>query len=191
MPSHLPTEDDEDDRLILATRRGDTRAFEPLLERHLDFIRAFVALRLPVAHLVHELTHEAFVFAFRHLDRYEPGTSFRAWLRAIAANLIRAEIQRFRREQANELGYAQFQLMEQELQSAAAGSREVEHLVECIEQLPPPMRELLALRYRHEESCPRIAERLEKTETWVWQTLYRLRHQLRQCIQGKLAEEAS
>lgn len=92
--------------LVHAVQAGDAAAFEPLVDAHLDHLRAFIALKLPIAHLVDEVAHETFIFAFRNLARFTPGTSFRAWLRAIAANLIRAEVQRYAREQQNQLNYA-------------------------------------------------------------------------------------
>ena len=36
-----------------------------------------------------------------------------------------------------------------------------------------------------------MAQRLERTQTWVWQMLFRLRAQLRQCVEGKLARAQS
>src|SRR5437016_2056482 len=106
---------DDEAALVRAVQGGDARAFEPLVDRHLDAVRGFVALRLPVAHLVSEIAHETFVFAYRHLDQFAAGTSFRAWLRAIAGNLIRAELQRYRREQTNQLGYARHRRLEETL----------------------------------------------------------------------------
>jgi DNA-directed RNA polymerase specialized sigma24 family protein len=64
--------------LVAAVQAGDVHAFDPLVERHLDAIHAFVALKLPVPHLVDELTHDTFVFAFRHIAEFTAGTSFRA-----------------------------------------------------------------------------------------------------------------
>jgi len=92
--------------LVRAVQAGETKSFEALLDAHLDYLRAFIALKLPTAHLVNEIAHEAFVFAYRNIRSFEAGTSFRAWLRAVAGNLIRAEVQRFQREQVNRLGYA-------------------------------------------------------------------------------------
>lgn len=182
--------DSDDAPLIRAVQAGDLTSFETLLDRHLDGVRAFISMRLPVAHLLDELTHETFVFAFRQIAKFTAGTSFRAWLRAIAANLIRAELKRFQREQTNQLGYAQFRALEAELDEAAgSASRESEWLHECIAELPASMRELLAQRYREEFPTAVIAARWRRTETWVWQTLFRLRQQLRLCIEGKLRRE--
>ena len=90
-----------DAELIARVRGGEADAFAPLVQRHLTAVRAFVAMKLPVAHLADEITHESFVFAFRNLDALNSTDSFRAWLRAIAWNLVRKELLRFAREQAN------------------------------------------------------------------------------------------
>jgi len=190
MPEGPNIENDEAS-LVRATQAGDTRSFEALVERHLDSVRAFIALRLPVAHGVDELTHETFVFAFRQISCFTAGTSLRAWLRAIAANLIRAELQRHRRERENEACYGQHRLLEAELAHAEQQpARELEHLQACIELLPELMRELIAWKYREDVSCADIASRLQRTETWVWQNLHRVRQQLRQCIEGRLKEDS-
>jgi RNA polymerase sigma factor (sigma-70 family) len=60
-------------------------------------------------------------------------------------------------------------------------------LRDCVEELPPPMKELLALKYREELPTEEIASRLQRTQTWVWQVLFRLRQQLRECVEGKIA----
>jgi RNA polymerase sigma-70 factor (ECF subfamily) len=178
----------QETKLVRAVQAGDTRAFEPLVDLHLDHLRAFVALKLPVAHLVNEIVHETFVFAYRNIHSFTAGTSLRAWLRAIAANLVRAELQRYAREQANQFAYAKHRLLEAELgRSDAHDAAEMEFLRDCVEELPPPMKELLALKYREELPTEEIASRLQRTQTWVWQVLFRLRQQLRQCVEGKLA----
>jgi RNA polymerase sigma-70 factor (ECF subfamily) len=178
----------QETELVQAVQGGDTRAFEPLADMHLDHLRAFIALKLPVAHLVNEIAHESFVFAYRNIHTFTAGTSFRAWLRAIAGNLVRAELQRYAREQANQFTYAKHRLLEQELdRSDAHDAAEVDFLRDCVEELPPPMKELLALKYREELPTEEIAGRLQRTQTWVWQVLFRLRQQLKQCVEGKLA----
>jgi len=183
------TEAQQEAELVRAVQAGDTRAFGPLVDMHLDYLRAFIALKLPVAHLVNEIAHETFVFAYRNIHTFTAGTSLRAWLRAIAGNLVRAELQRYAREQANQFTYAKHRLLEQELgRSDAHDVAEMEFLRDCVEELPPPMKELLALKYREELPTEEIAGRLQRTQPWIWQVLFRLRQQLRQCVEGKLAK---
>lgn len=187
--SHLPPDIEraDDAALVLEVQAGNSQAFEPLLDRHLMYLRAFIALRAPASHLVDELAHETFVYAYQHLHEFAAGTSFRAWLRAIAWNLLRAEVQRFSREQANQARFTANWLQETEEKSVPAQtSCEVEFLEECLEKLPAPMRELLASKYTDECSTDEIARRLQRSLAWVRTVLFRLRHQLRECIEQKL-----
>jgi RNA polymerase sigma-70 factor (ECF subfamily) len=180
-----------DAQLVAAVQAGDAHAFDPLVERHLDAIHAFVALRLPAAHLVDEITHETFVFAFRRIAEFTAGTSFRAWLRAIAANKIRAEIERYRREEGHRLAYAELRALEEALgEVKRPDSLELEVLDDCLREVPSHLRNLVDLRYREERSSEEIAGRLERSVAWVRTTLCRVRQQLRDCIERKLKLQA-
>lgn len=180
-------EDPDESALVRSVQAGEASAFAPLLDRHLEHIHAFIAVRLPVPHLVDEIAHETFVFAFRNLARFTPGTSLRAWLRAIAANKIRAELERFGREQRNRLGYS----LQREIELSAAEPDERTHaeirfLEECIALVPDHLRALLDLKYRDGRSSDAIAFRLQRSAAWVRTTLFRVRQQLRECLESKL-----
>ena len=180
----------DDLTLVEAVQRGELHAFESLVDRHLDHVHAFISLKLPVPHLADELTHETFVFAFRHIHEFTAGTAVRSWLRAIAANKVRAEIERYCREEANKLNYAEHRLIEAALNEPdSQPSREVEALNECLEKVPPHLRELLTLKYHDEQSTANIARRLQRSLAWVRTTLCRLRQQLPECIESVVAKE--
>ena len=182
--------DEEEDVLIARVQFGDTAAFDPLVDLHLPQLRAFVALKLPVSHLVDEIAHEAFVFAFRHITTFEVGTSFRAWLRAIAWNLVRAEIQRFSREQANQSRYAEARIVDCVRAENPRTSCEAEFLEACLQELPEAMQQLLTLKYDTGHSSDEIASALQRSVAWVRVTLFRVRQQLRLCIDGKMERNA-
>jgi RNA polymerase sigma-70 factor, ECF subfamily len=189
MSQPLPIADGptEDTQLVAAVQAGDAHAFDPLVERHLDAIHAFVALKLPVPHLVDEITHDTFVFAFRGIAGFTAGTSFRAWLRAIAANKVRAEIERYCREERNRLAYAERRGLDEALTEASStDSKELEALQDCLKAIPEPLRNVLHLRYHEENSSDQIAGQLDRSLAWVRTTLCRVRQQLRDCIERKL-----
>ncbi len=178
---------DKESELVLAARGGDHNAFAQLLEAHLSHVRTFLALKAPVPQLVDELAHETFVFAFRHLDEFQAGTSFRAWVRAIAWNLLRAEVQRYAREQTNKAKFIAWQLAEWDPSAGVATpAPEVDLLHDCLDQLDSPLRELITLKYRDDESAETIATRFKRSLVWVRVSLFRVREQLRQCIEAKL-----
>lgn len=176
-----------DTEWIRSVQTGDHDAFAALLDRHLAHVRTFLALRAPVPHLVDELAHDTFVFAFRNIGDFKPGTSFRAWVRAIAWNLLRAEVQRFAREQNNLDRLAAWRTEAALAETSAAEPPvEVEYLHGCLEELPAALRELITLKYRDEHSTDEIAARLKRSLVWVRVSLFRVRTQLRACIEAKL-----
>jgi RNA polymerase sigma-70 factor (ECF subfamily) len=191
----MATEADQsrsDEALITAIQSGDSEAFTDLLERHVHHVRAFLALRAPVAHLVDELTHETFVFAFRNIQSFKPESSAPAWLRAIAWNLLRAEVQRFSRAQANQKRLAGLYICElAQSTSEEQASQEMEFLLRCLEQTSASVRQLLTLKYQQDHPSEEIARRLERSVAWVHTTLFRARRQLRQCIEQKLGSQRS
>lgn len=176
----------DDTALVLAVQRGEVRAFEPLVDRHLGHVHAHVALRLPVAHLVDEITHETFVSAFRMMDRFTAGTNLHGWLRTIAANLVRKELARYHREEHNKLDYAARREVELAMtEDDEDVSGEAEALRGCLDAVPPNLKSLLELRYRDEFTSDVIADKLQKTAAWVRVTLHRIREQLRRCIESR------
>ncbi len=186
---------DSETSLIREVREGRLQSYELLIRLHATRLKAFVSMRLPVAHLVDEITHETFVFAYRHLEDFELGTEFGKWLRAIAFNLVRKEVLRFSRSEKNQENYLQHCLVER---AATAGdgwhpeAPAAVFLEECLEKLPEDHRKLLGDRYRWSRSTRELAEISGRSEAWVRTTLCRLRTALRQCVEGKInaAEEA-
>lgn len=192
MPSFPPDfPEPTDAELIARVRGGKADYFTPLVRRHLAAVRAFVAMKLPVAHLADEITHESFVFAFRNLDGLNSTSSFRAWLRAIAWNLVRKELLRFAREQANLSRLEQAQLADLAADDGGGdASDEAIFLEECLASLPDDSRRLVQERYRRGLSDDELAAATGRTAEWVRVTLFRIRAQLRQCINGKLDQAA-
>lgn len=184
---------DTEDRLIREVREGRLEAYETLIHRHAARLKAFVSMRLPVPHLVEEIAHEAFVFAYKHLDDFEIGTDFGKWLRAIAHNLVRKEVLRYSRGEKNQEKYLEHCLVER---CSAVGdawrpeSPMVTFLEECLAAMPDAQRELLGERYRWSRSTRELAAKTGRSEAWVRTNLCRLRAALRACVEGKLNAEA-
>jgi len=76
----------------------DRRAFSMLVQRHQGMVRGFLRRMLGgSADLADDLAQESFIKAHRHLRKFRGGSTFAAWLCAIAANELRAEWRRRRR----------------------------------------------------------------------------------------------
>ncbi|MDF1815768.1 MAG: sigma-70 family RNA polymerase sigma factor [Verrucomicrobiales bacterium] len=179
---------EDEETLVKNVQGGDLASFEALINRHSSHLRAFVAMKLPVPHLIDEIAHEAFVFAHRHINDFEAGTDFGKWLRAIAFNLIRKETLRYQRTAKNQEKFLDHCLIQS---SANEGygpeSAVVAWLEECIKELPDNQKALLERKYSFAESSREMAGALGKSEAWVRTTLCRIRTALRSCINEKEA----
>lgn len=192
MPATLSIEElHDDDTLVAAVCTGDVQKYRLLFERHAEQLQVQVAFQIWVPHLVSEIVNDTFVWAYRHLDEYQSGTSFQAWLRAIAWNLIRAELQKFAREHKRRKDYFKHRLW---LDRIAAGEEcadgpKVEALRECLDRLPQGSREhkLIQLRYHEGLTSKQIAPLVSQSPVWVRVTLHRIIHQLRACVAGRKA----
>lgn len=179
-------------KLVTRLQDGDLGAFEELLNNHSSRLRAFVAMKLPIPHLIDEIAHETFVFAHRHILDFEAGTDFGKWIRAIAYNLIRKETLRHKRLSNNREKFMEHYLLDQ------AGKGEVSpessiviYLEECLLKLSDNQRLLLEHKYKLSESSREIAGAFQQSEAWVRTTLCRIRTALRTCIEQKVSASAS
>ncbi len=172
-----------DETLARRVGRGDDAAFRFLLNRHLQPLRTYLALRAPVPDLIDEVAHEAFVFAYRHLQDFNTG-SMQAWLRSIAQNILRDRLKAYARESVKQERYAEQMRWEMALANVDKPIRdEAEHLEHCLEKLRHSQREILELRYEQQLTSEEIAQRTGRSTLAVRTLLMRLRQQLRQCIQ--------
>ena len=174
--------------LVTRIQAGDLSAYEELLNNHSSRLRAFIAMKLPIPHLIDEIAHETFVFAHRHILDFEAGTDFGKWIRAIAYNLVRKETLRHKRLSNNREKFMEHYLLEQ----AGKGDMSPESpmvifLEECLRKLPENQRSLLEHKYKLSESSREIAGAFQQSEAWVRTTLCRVRTALRTCIEQKLS----
>ncbi len=181
-------EEETEGELVVRVQKGDLSAFERLLELHSSHLRAFVAMKLPVPHLIDEIAHEAFVFAHRHIMDFRPGTDFGKWLRAIAFNLVRKETLRHQRLSKNRERFLEHHLMQESVRGGFSPDQPViAALEECLAKLPEQQRHLLERKYTLAESSREIARAFGQSESWVRTTLCRVRTGLRNCIEHKLS----
>lgn len=180
------SEHETETKLVKRVQKGDLAAFEELLHQQSSHLRAFVAMKLPIPHLIDEIAHETFVFAHRHIGDFKAGTDFGKWLRAIAYNLVRKETLRHQRLSKNHEKFLDHFIVQQ----AGRGTHSPESpvivfLEECLQKLPEQQRKLLEHKYKRSESSREIASAFEQSEAWVRTTLCRVRTALRKCIETK------
>ena len=183
---------DYEKNLIARVKKGDMKAYERLIDIHICKLRTFIAYRVPAQHLVNDIAQETFVFAFENIGRFKVNGSFAAWLRSIAYNKIRALLRNYAREQSRKKDYLSELVVRSTMNDISNPMRSmIEHLESCLHELPAHLKQLVSPQYNCSASGGEIAEKMDRTSSWVQTTLYRVRKNLRKCVEGKIAQEAS
>src|SRR2546428_8074486 len=90
-------EDAEDVRLMRLVSRGDTSAFEKLIERHQALVAGTVARMLSSNSDVEDLAQQVFIRVWKNARRYVPPAKFPTWPLKITSNLVFNELRRTKR----------------------------------------------------------------------------------------------
>src|SRR6476661_4588796 len=90
-------EDAEDVRLMRLVSRGDTSAFEKLIERHQALVAGTVARMLSSNSDVEDIAQQVFIRVWKSARRYVPRAKFTTWLLKITRNLVFNELRRTKR----------------------------------------------------------------------------------------------
>ena len=175
---------DPDADVVRRVRQGERDAFELLMRRH--NVRVFRAVRAFVrdADEAEDVMQEAYLRAFRSLDRFEGRSLFVTWLTRIAIHEALARRRRRERSAAHEIG----DVMDGTFDPAAlASSAELGRILEdAIDRLPEPFRSVFVLRAVEQVPVCEVAECLELEEATVKTRLFRAKA----LLQGLLARHA-
>jgi RNA polymerase sigma-70 factor (ECF subfamily) len=179
----------EADRVVEEVLAGDTEAFAGLVKLFQESVWRIAAATLRDRDATENLVQQVFVDAYLHLDQYEPGTDFGAWIRTVARNRLRKELRTAARQDRRLATYRE-RLAER--LRAEAGDRHddadayVAALRGCRAGLGPRDAALLRMRYERGMSFEAIAERQGQTPEAVQRMISRIRFRLRDCIQKKM-----
>jgi RNA polymerase sigma-70 factor (ECF subfamily) len=179
-------EDAEDVRLMRLVSRGDTSAFEELIERHKALVAGTVARMLGSNSDVEDIAQQVFIRVWKSARRYVPRAKFTTWLLKITRNLVFNELRRTKRHAhvplQSEPGTEDPPLKDEINLAPDASLLEVElqrTIEEAILQLPDAQRLALVLRRYEQLSYEQIAEVLELSVPAVKSVLFRARSELR------------
>jgi RNA polymerase sigma-70 factor (ECF subfamily) len=187
--------DPDIDQAILRVQAGSTEDYQTVVAAYHRRLRIWLAAFCPPGVEPAEITHLAFLEAYRRIARYKAGTDFFAWLCAFARNLLLTECEKIQRRARNQQNYLELCLVEQQAAAARAALSMVEVrsrlLAECVESLKQEARQLIAWRYGDGLRVDAIATRLGRSASAVSVQLFGLRKVLRDCVMGKLASHDS
>ncbi len=172
-------------------KRAISPEFTQLVAQQHQQLRSFVRTLGVAPDWVDDLAQEVFLVAWRERDSFDSQRDIGKWLRGIARNLVRNE---FRKEQRRKR-ILHDGLSELLVRSLEGDTKAVdwEHcpmsvLRDCVEQLAPKSRQIVAGRYSDGWKAPDLADHLGMTAAAVRQALMRIREQLKQCIELRMAE---
>ncbi|MCC5877329.1 MAG: sigma-70 family RNA polymerase sigma factor [Candidatus Sumerlaeia bacterium] len=186
MSSDPPFTPEEETRLVVRSKRGDRAAFGVLVEAYKE--RAFLAaLALVQNHDdARDMSQDAFVKAFRALDRFESDRPFFPWYYRILRNTCLSYLKHHGRgrmvslDQLVEEKHVQFpdnrgandprqQLQNEEMTA---------HLREALGKLKPKFREIIAMKHFEEMTYEEIADALDLPPGTVMSRLFHARKAL-------------
>jgi RNA polymerase sigma-70 factor (ECF subfamily) len=162
--------------LLNRARVGDREAFARLVGLHREAVyrAAYWILKDPEEAL--DATQEAFLRAFRHIDRFDGRSSFRTWARRIATNTALDRYARRKRDRERNQAMGEDQVVaDPRSEGVDAGllREERKRLVrEAIEGLPPAQRAAVVLRDVEGLSYAEIGEALGIPKGTVMSRIY-------------------
>jgi RNA polymerase sigma-70 factor, ECF subfamily len=165
-----------DEALASRAARGDHAAFEALVRRHAGPLLAFCRRLLGDATEAEDRVQEAFMRAFRNLDRFDASRRFGSWLYRIAQNAC-VDTLRARRD------WAPIDEVDPPGRDAAPLTADASPaLTRAVSELPARQRAVVHLKYTLGLDALEIAERLDMTPGNVRVVLHRAIKTLREAL---------
>lgn len=152
-------------------------------------ISAYVGAVVSGYHDAEDVVQKIATELARRFDEYDSSRPFIGWAMWIAKSRV---IDFYRTQGRSRLVFSDgllTRLAETMAEQATECSDRREALELCLQQLPSKSRQLLDLRYVEERSAAETAQRLNSTDGSVRVALTRIRSQLADCIQRRLAAE--
>ena len=186
--SEEPTTGDEE--LVVLARGGDLDAFNRLVDRYQGHVYSLCLRFLGNREAAEDATQEAFLSAYRAIDRFQ-GDSFRSWVLRIAANESKDELRRRRRKDGATSLEAIFDRQESpvEIPDPSEGADLiVEHhefgraLEIALGDLPAEQRQAVLLVDVYEFAYDEVAKLTKSSVGTVKSRIHRGRERLRQAM---------
>ncbi len=170
--------------------------FASLARLHQGSVRAFVRSLGAHADSVDDIAQEAFLAAWKLIERFDPTKDFGAWVRGIARNILLNEKRRFGRrtrilsERLTEILSTNYDEADED-EILLHHANMVEALRECMTALAEKHIRLLRSRYGIGRRIGPLADALGTNANALSQMLMWIRAKLRVCIESKLSENMS
>ena len=175
----------DESQLVGAAQSGDREAFSALVRLHQARLRALVAMAMLPPDDVNDIVQDAFVDAFRHLDRFERGRAFGPWLRTICRNRLHNFLRDRAVRRRRELDGLEELLPAPADEEVDGVLDHLDGLRACLAGLTDRQRRTLRLRFHDGLAVKDVATRLGTSANAVSVLLGHLRSELLRCIAGR------
>lgn len=183
-----------DTELVAAAVGGSQEAFQTLVERFERPVFSLVVRMVGEPATAEDLSQEAFLKAFRHLDSYDPSRKFSSWLFKIAHNTTLDHLRRHGLETVplerpdDDEGHGLAAVLADDTlrspEAAAQRSDLASALAAAIDTLRPEYREIVLLRYQEGLAYQEIAEVADLPLGTVKTHLHRARGELMAALEA-------
>ncbi|HMJ13812.1 MAG TPA: sigma-70 family RNA polymerase sigma factor [Polyangiaceae bacterium] len=149
--------------LVSRALDGDGRAYQTLVQPHLGMLYRIATRACGDRALAEDAVQEALTIAYQKLGRYEPGTSLKAFLAAIAVRQAQTLLRGERRRHARETGADAPQAIAGPAEALSA-ERLAERVRNALAGMPKKRREVALMRLDGDLSYAEIAAQVGSTE---------------------------
>ena len=162
-----------------------------LFVQHIVPLRGFLLGLTADPHRVDDLVQETFLTVVEKADDFRAGTNFRAWIFTIARFKLLATFRDASRGPASVLDPDVIETLCAKEPDFSGNEDRMRHLPACLEKLAPQARRAMELCYQRTQRPVEIAANMGWTAGAVKVALSRARSFLRECIERRLAGEAT
>lgn len=167
---------------IREAQAGSTRAYERLYRAHVGQVYALCLRMTANAARAEDATQDAFIQAWRKLDRFRGESAFSSWLHRIAVNAVLMQMRQHKREAAG-LQAVRDQMAVDEDAHSPVSAQSAPDLEKAIAALPERARQVFVLAgvygYTHEQ----VAETLDVAVGTCKAHLHRARSLLKEYLE--------
>jgi RNA polymerase sigma-70 factor (ECF subfamily) len=191
-----PNDERSDRELVAGIRRGSQPDFNRLYDRYFQRVYGFAYQRLHDHADTEEVVQETFIAVFRCVEAYRGQSSLLSWIYGIAKNTVNNHI---RRSKAHEqrIERAEFELMRPATSLYSSTPEEQLSLTRCEDAIRSTLAsvaswqaEVFVLRHVENLSIGEISRRVSRSNDAVRSSLYRVKKQLVEAVDGTLVHAA-
>lgn len=190
----MVTASETDQKLVQRAQRGDLRAFDLLVLKYQGRISALVSRYISDPGEMEDVTQEAFIKAYRALERFRGDSAFYTWLYRIAANAAKNHLVAKGRRPRSDASIEDAEAFDEFGLSSDSGSPEAiamgDELVSVVDAamqaLPEELRAALTLRELEGLSYDDIAEVLGCPVGTVRSRIFRAREAIDERVREQI-----